>query len=212
MFSKREKYYFDRDAILVPARYDGRKETMNKGSLKYSNHVALTNHPQSMAMAERPHERWRFVGGKAVKQKRDVWKVSTVPYRGEHFAPFPPNLILPCVLASTRPGGTVLDPFIGSGTTALVAEQNNRRWIGIDIQPKCEQLLNERMCKSMKKPFEPSKKRKKNQNVTGDHLLCARCAELFRENGYSVTQGSLVEKENCDRCGQRGVYITNVSK
>jgi len=62
----------------------------------------------------------------------------------DHFATFPPALIEPCILASTRPGDVVLDPFMGSGTTAQVAQQLGRRWIGCELNPEYAALQQER--------------------------------------------------------------------
>jgi len=62
--------------------------------------------------------------------------VSTQGYRGAHFATFPPGLVRPCILAGCPEGGTVLDPFMGSGTTGLVAAQEDRKAIGIDLNPE----------------------------------------------------------------------------
>jgi hypothetical protein len=67
------------------------------------------------------------------RNKRDVWTVNTEAFSGAHFAVFPPALILPCLLAGCPPGGVCLDPFSGAGTTALVAKENGRRCIGIDL-------------------------------------------------------------------------------
>jgi DNA modification methylase len=78
------------------------------------------------------------------RDKPSVWTVVPIPYRGAHFATFPPQLIEPCVLACSRPGDLVLDPFFGSGTTGEVAEKHERRWIGFDIQPKYADLARER--------------------------------------------------------------------
>lgn len=64
---------------------------------------------------------------------RDVWTVSPVPFPGAHFATYPPDLIRPCILAGSRPGDTVLDPFSGSGTTGMVATQEGRKYVGFDI-------------------------------------------------------------------------------
>lgn len=63
----------------------------------------------------------------------DVWNIATVPFSGAHFAVYPPELVKRCVQAGCKPGGTVLDPFSGSGTTGMVAQQNGRRYVGIDI-------------------------------------------------------------------------------
>jgi DNA modification methylase len=104
--------------ITSPPTFDGRKETFNKGSGKYAGAAIVPgNSPQTQHMAGRAHERWRMKDGVHVRNKRDVWTVSTKPYRGAHFATFPPELIRPCILAGSRPGGIVLDPFFGSGTT-----------------------------------------------------------------------------------------------
>ncbi len=69
------------------------------------------------------------------RNKRSVWTVATVPYAEAHFATFPPKLIEPCILAGSRPGDVVLDPFMGSGTTAQVAQSLGRAWVGIDLNP-----------------------------------------------------------------------------
>lgn len=78
------------------------------------------------------------------RNRRSVWTVATVPYSGAHFATFPPALIEPCILASTRTGDVVLDPFMGSGTTAQVAQDLGRRWIGCELNPDYEPLQLER--------------------------------------------------------------------
>lgn len=67
------------------------------------------------------------------RNRRDVWTVPVKPFKGAHFATFPTDLITPCILAGCPEGGIVLDPFFGAGTTGLVAQQNNRRWIGCEL-------------------------------------------------------------------------------
>jgi site-specific DNA-methyltransferase (adenine-specific) len=64
-----------------------------------------------------------------------VWNVNTKAFSGAHFATFPPELIRPCVLASTAPGDFVLDPFFGSGTVGLVSQQEDRQYVGIELNP-----------------------------------------------------------------------------
>ena len=71
-----------------------------------------------------------------MRNKRDVWTTATASFKGAHFAVFPPKLILPCILAGSRVGDTVLDPFLGSGTTAMVALQNGRKALGIELNPE----------------------------------------------------------------------------
>lgn len=70
----------------------------------------------------------------------DWWEIATQPFSGAHFATFPPELPRRCILASTREGDTVLDPFSGSGTTGMVATKHGRRYIGIDLNPKYHDL------------------------------------------------------------------------
>lgn len=85
---------------------------------------------------------WEDTDG--LRNRRSVWTTTSQPYSGAHFATFPPALIEPCILAGAPPGGLVLDPFFGSGTTGEVAEKHGRRWIGFDINPAYEQLQKER--------------------------------------------------------------------
>ena len=73
-----------------------------------------------------------FLSGGTIN-KRSVWTVPTTPFSAAHFAVYPPELIRPCILAGSRPGDTVLDPFSGSGTTGMVATQEGRKYIGIDL-------------------------------------------------------------------------------
>jgi site-specific DNA-methyltransferase (cytosine-N4-specific) len=82
------------------------------------------------------------------RNKRDVWTVATAPYAGAHFATFPPALIEPCILAGSRPGDTVLDPFFGSGTTGQVAQHLGREWIGIELNQKYGDLQKQRIAQT----------------------------------------------------------------
>jgi DNA modification methylase len=79
------------------------------------------------------------------RNKRSVWTVSTKPFRGAHFATFPPELILPCILAGSPPAGVVLDPFMGSGTTGYVAKKYARHFIGIELNPEYLELARTRI-------------------------------------------------------------------
>lgn len=78
------------------------------------------------------------------RNKRSVWTVASEPYSGAHFATFPTALIEPCVLAGSRPGDTVLDPFFGSGTTGQVCNNLGREYIGIELNPEYKALQDER--------------------------------------------------------------------
>jgi DNA modification methylase len=130
LLAKSERYYYDADAIkedmlhpsaMVKSGFGGKKRN---GGKTYSGNAYNAS-----------------LGG---RNKRDVWTVTTKPYRGAHFAVFPPDLIKPCVLAGCPEGGIVLDPFFGSGTTGQVAEQCGRAWFGVELNPEYETLIRER--------------------------------------------------------------------
>jgi len=80
-----------------------------------------------------------------MRNKRDVWTVNTKPYKGAHFATFPTELIEPCILAGSKEGDTVLDPFNGSGTTGEVSIKHHRLYIGCELNPKYVKLTHRRL-------------------------------------------------------------------
>jgi DNA modification methylase len=83
------------------------------------------------------------------RNKRDVWTVATAPFKEVHFATFPPKLVEPCILAGCPVGGTVLDPFFGSGTTGLVAMRHKRNFIGIELNPDYIKIARARLLKEI---------------------------------------------------------------
>jgi DNA modification methylase len=144
LLSKSQHYYYDHEAIKEPAAYDGRKDTLLKGSPKYKKGVVPGQVAHSMAA--KGHERWKKnERGEYVRNKRSVWTVPTQPFPEAHFAVYPPALITPCILAGCPVGGTVLDPFAGSGTTLLVATQHNRKSIGIELNPEYIEIAKRRL-------------------------------------------------------------------
>ena len=76
-----------------------------------------------------------------------MWSVTTQPFKEAHFATYPPELIEPCILAGAPPGGTVLDPFFGAGTTGLVADRHGRHCVGIELNPEYVQIAERRLRK-----------------------------------------------------------------
>ena len=87
--------------------------------------------------------------------KRSVWTVPTQSYKGAHFATYPEKLIEPCIVAGCRPGGVVLDPFFGSGTTGVVALRHGRHFIGIELNPAYQALQDERLAPAFAQPPLP---------------------------------------------------------
>ena len=131
LLSKSPKYYYDYKAIQEPLKQVS-KERYKRGRSdhsKYSNDTTLQG-------INRQHEDFSEFD-QEYRRKRDVWEVSTNTYKmDEHFAMYPEKLIEPCVLAGSRVGGIVLDPFFGSGTTGAVAKRLGREYIGIDINSR----------------------------------------------------------------------------
>lgn len=143
LLSKSERYFFDSEAIKESAVGKSHRDLTGG---RY-NAPGQTAHTGSRENAE------RAVDGK--RNRRSVWTVATRPYKGAHFATFPPALIEPCILAGSRPGDIVLDPFMGSGTTAAVALQHGRRYLGCELNPAYEPLQRERITTELEKvdPF-----------------------------------------------------------
>jgi DNA modification methylase len=117
---------------------------MMKGSKKYSNANIMPN-AKPNSFAKEGHERWKWKNGLPMRRKRDVWFVNVKPLREAHFATYPPDLIEPCILAGCREGGIVLDPFMGSGTTGLVAKQQNKNYIGFEMNSDYCDIANKRI-------------------------------------------------------------------
>jgi DNA modification methylase len=147
LLTKSAKYYYDYQAVLEPAAYDGRKDTMFKGAVKDYEGIVPNGKPQTFATEG--HERWqKDENGLQVRNKRDVWWVSTKPFKDAHFATFPEDLIEPCVLAGCPKGGVILDPFNGAGTTGVVALKHGRDYIGIELNESYIEMSRERIEKA----------------------------------------------------------------
>lgn len=145
--SKSNKYYYDCDSIMEEAFYDGSKDTRMKGSHKYSQ-IGITG-LNTQTMAARGHERWKMKNGKYLKNKRDVWTVPTNSFKGAHFATYPEKLIVDCIKAGCPENGIVVDPFMGSGTTAIVARKLNRNYIGFELNAEYLKIAKKRIRKEL---------------------------------------------------------------
>ena len=139
LLSKSQKYYYDRMAIAEPAAYaeeHARKKT-SWGNKKADAGVK-TNIEKYQVIGD--DNKTTLEGGMA--NKRSIWTVPVKPYAGAHFAVFPSELIEPCIMAGSRVGDIVLDPFMGSGTTAQVAQNLGRQYIGCELNPAYMELQN----------------------------------------------------------------------
>lgn len=160
LLSKEPRYYFDAEAIAEPVT----GSTMIRLGQDVENQAGSdrvpgkTNGPMKAKppryggkkYTESPEVFNRTKSGNAynyrpLRNKRDVWTVSTKGFKGAHFATFPPDLIEPCILAGCVERGTVLDPFAGSGTVGVVAERNGRNHIGFDINADYCEMANKRI-------------------------------------------------------------------
>jgi len=130
LFSKNKRYYYNNEAIKEPAKDWGTRDRTNG---KYHNEGTGLS----------PHS--GLTKSYLMKNKRSVWSVTNKPYRGSHFAVYPPDLIEPCIKAGSEKGDLVLDPFMGSGTTAMVARSLGRDYIGCELHEEYGDLINKRI-------------------------------------------------------------------
>lgn len=145
LLSKHERYFFDSDAIRQPAAATSKGKTWpERQAMGFRGD---SKHPTRDAI-EAGLSIPSFAPNEAGVNRRSVWSVATRPYKGAHFATFPPALIEPCILAGSRPGDVVLDPFMGSGTTAAVALQHGRQYLGCELNPEYEPLQADRITKA----------------------------------------------------------------
>jgi DNA modification methylase len=136
LLSKSQKYYFDNEAIAEP---------LAASSVERLAQPTLAEQTGSDRVPGKTNGNMKAVGNGETRNKRSVWTVTTKPYKGAHFATFPSDLITPCILAGAPAGGVVLDPFMGSGTTAAVAILNERNYIGCELNSSYKELQDARI-------------------------------------------------------------------
>ena len=136
MLSKSPRYFFDGEAI---------KEPVAESTTARLAQPTLPTQAGSARVPGKTNGNMKAVGNGETRNKRSVWTVTTKPFKGAHFATFPPDLIEPCVLAGSRPGDNVLDPFGGSGTTAGVALKHGRSAVLCELNPEYAALVPDRI-------------------------------------------------------------------
>lgn len=160
MLSKSPRYYYDREAASEPCT-QSTIDRVNQANLENqvgSTRVQGKTNGNMKAVVRKQDETGnrqytgfneRFFSKEAAptRNRRSVWTVTTKPFKGAHFATFPPDLIEPCILAGSRPGDIVLDPFMGSGTTAGVALKHGRQYLGCELNPEYGLLHEARIAK-----------------------------------------------------------------
>jgi len=133
LLSKSERYYFDSEAMKEPATNAGKRVSLGDKSFSKGQAKGVGVDPSGNGLKD-------FYDVPETRNRRSVWTVTTRPYKGAHFATFPPDLIEPCIFAGSRPDDIVLDPFMGSGTTAQVAIENGRQYLGCELNKAYEEL------------------------------------------------------------------------
>jgi len=131
LLSKSKNYYYDNEAIKEPVKQDW--GTRNRTNGKYHN----------PGTGLQPHT--GLTKSYTKRNKRSVWSVNKKPYKGAHFATYPPELITPCILAGSERGDIILDPFLGSGTTAMVAKDLGRSYLGCELNEDYASLQSARI-------------------------------------------------------------------
>lgn len=131
LLSKSPKYYYDNQAISEPTKT---RDNINRDR----DSTKLNNTPGRTRMAGLKTNNYER------RNRRDVWTIPTKPVKEAHFATYPEKLVEPCILAGSREGGIVLDPFFGSGTTGIVAMRYGRRFVGCELNPEYIEIANRR--------------------------------------------------------------------
>lgn len=140
LLSKTRRYYFDAVSIREPTAESTKRRLAQN----------ISQQAGSMRQPGKTNGPIRAVGNREFRNKRDVWTLSTENFRGTHCAVFPVNLVEPCILAGCPEGGTVLDPFAGSGTTGVAAKRLGRNFTGVEINPAYCKMAADRIAASGK--------------------------------------------------------------
>jgi len=148
LLSKSKKYYYDADSIREPLSEQRAKqagELVDPGNDAKKRKKQIEHDKKRGSGGHFDGHKWRM--NPLGRNKRSVWTVATKPFKEAHFATFPPDLIKSCILAGCPKDGIVLDPFMGSGTTGMVAAMYQRNFIGFELNPE--------YCKMAEKRIEP---------------------------------------------------------
>ena len=138
LLTKSAKYFYDSEAVAEPAIWASDKRA-GAGRIRYGG----------KRNGQKGTGQESFVSISETRNKRTVWSVAVQHYKGAHFAVFPQKLVEPCILAGSRPGDVVLDPFCGSGTTGVVAVQHNRHFTGLELNPEYAGMARQRIAESL---------------------------------------------------------------
>jgi DNA modification methylase len=137
LLSKKPKYYYNHEAI--------KEEALTPPTVRNKN---AEGYQADYAGGDRFSPGARVFGADGKRNKRDVWTIATKPFKGAHFAVMPETLVEPCILAGSAEGDTVLDPFTGSGTVAVVANKHGRNFVGTELNAEYGEIARDRLTKA----------------------------------------------------------------
>ena len=145
LFAKSPQYYYDADAIREPHVTFSENSKMKGGRNHLGKRNGTPEKGKNQGNGNLHDGRWDQAFHPLGRNKRTVWEIPLGKFREAHFAVFPPALVETCLLAGSRVGNVVLDPFMGSGTTAMIAQKHNRHFIGIELMPEYAQMATNRV-------------------------------------------------------------------
>ena len=146
LFVKNKNYYYDIDAIREPHVTFSPKSRMKGGRGHFGKENGTPEQGKNVGNPNLHNGRWDQAFHPKGRNRRTVWEIPLSKFRGAHFAVFPEKLVKLCIMAGCPKDGIVLDPFIGSGTTAVIAQQLGRKYVGIDVNSKYCEMARERLC------------------------------------------------------------------
>ena len=138
LLAKRERYYYDREAV---------REEQKPNSGKGMRAPKLGSHRITEGYEKVTAKDYQRVCG---ANRRSVWTITPKPFKGAHFAVMPPELVRPCIRAGSRPGDTILDPFGGSGTVAMVAIEEGRKAVLCELNAEYVEIARKRIASAQK--------------------------------------------------------------
>ena len=141
LLSKSPRYYFDSDAIQEDAKHYATDKRAGAGNIRYEGKRTIDKSGKNGQES--------FVTINETRNKRSVWTVTTKPFKDAHFATYPEDLIVPCILAGCPEGGLVIDPFMGAGTTALVSKKLGRNYVGFELNEEYKKIAEKRLTKTL---------------------------------------------------------------
>ena len=145
LFAKTDDYYYNADAIREPHVTFTDKSRMKGGRNHFGKSNSTPENGKNRGNSNLHRARWDQAFHPKGRNKRTVWEIPLSKFRDAHFAVFPEKLVETCLLAGSKNDSIVLDPFMGSGTTALVAVRHNRRFIGIDSSQEYCNIARQRI-------------------------------------------------------------------